>query len=243
MCLAIWKPAGKFLPVEHIKAGFAANPHGAGFAFSKGGKITIRKGFFNVDHLIEAWKTEVGSLPAMLHFRWATHGKRGKFNCHPWELCNGRFAMIHNGILPIQSTEDKSDTGHFADLVLSPSIEKHGHPSDPVLKYLIESAIGGGNKIVVMDEKGHATIYQEKAGQWEDGIWYSNDGFRPQPDYASRFSDFGNDDWELPRSNKKRTGFVCLECESDIDEQQDEQIEEYEWLCRECFLREMNETR
>lgn len=178
MCLAIVQPKGKSVPREYLLEGFCSNPHGAGFAYARKGEVHIRKGYFHADEFADAVAAEASKLSALIHFRFATHGAKGEFNCHPWELCDGRFAMIHNGILPIASTPQKSDTGHFADQVLTPALERFKSPADPALRYLVESSIGDGNKIAVLDQRGEATIYNEKQGHWHKGIWYSNHGYQ-----------------------------------------------------------------
>ena len=180
MCLAIYKPANQIVCVSHLEEGFIGNPHGAGFAYLKDGAIVTRKGFFKFHDFLKAYENEVSSeTPALIHFRYATHGEKNEFNCHPWDVCNGEYVAIHNGILNIQSTDAKSDTGHFVDLVLTPVISAMGNPAHHSVKYLIEQAIGSGNKILVMSKTGEVTIYNEKSGTWDGGIWYSNCGYQP----------------------------------------------------------------
>ena len=178
MCLAIYKPAGFSIPTEHLRAGFINNPHGAGFAYAKDGVVVIRKGFFTSFEFLAAYEKEVlPEMPVLVHFRWATHGKRNKFNCHPWPVCGGEFAAVHNGIINIQSTNKKSDTGHFIDLVLTPALEAFSDPSHPALKFMVEETVGSHNKVVVMSGSGEVTIYNEKSGEWNGGVWYSNSGY------------------------------------------------------------------
>ncbi len=174
--------------MEHLKSGFQANRDGAGFAVANQGKLTIKKGFFSMDKLAQAIEPHAG-CPMLIHFRFATHGTVNKFNCHPWSICGGKYAMIHNGVLNIQSTPEKSDSGHFADAVLSPMIERMIDTHPGVVKFAVEQMIGNGNKIAVMGRDGLATIYNENAGVWDGGIWYSNTGYKLAKNHFSLWKD------------------------------------------------------
>jgi hypothetical protein len=217
MCLAIYKPAGKSIPVDHLRNGFESNPHGAGFAFANDGVVSIRKGYFSFKEFLAAYNEIVSDeLPVLVHFRYATHGKRNEFNCHPWPVCGGEYACIHNGIINIESSKKKSDTGHFVDLVLTPMLECVADPATPALKFLVEETIGTGNKIVLMDGAGKVTIYNEKAGHWEQGVWYSNHGYEgygryhykrgrhSYPYYSSGYGDYDDGLWPANQSTRKK---------------------------------------
>lgn len=177
MCLAIYKPKGKTVPVEHLEQGYYSNPDGAGFAVANRNKLSIHKGYFNFEEFLQAY-SEHAHLAAVIHFRYATHGAKNHYNCHPWDINGGEYALVHNGILNIASTDEKSDTGHYADSVIAPLLQRMS-PHDSVVKYLVETSIGHGNKIALLKRDGKAVIFNAGKGVNEGGIWYSNDGFRP----------------------------------------------------------------
>ncbi len=174
MCLAIAKPAGKFIPVDYLEEGFKSNPHGAGIAYAKHGRLTIEKGFFTIGELLATWK-EVEHLDALIHFRWATTARIDTKNCHPWKVSN-RTAMIHNGILPFRSTDSISDTGCFVIDEIRPNL---GRLNDDAYRAMLGEMIGAGNKLAFINHRGTFKFVNEAQGHWEDGIWYSNHSYLP----------------------------------------------------------------
>src|ERR1035437_6717914 len=179
MCLAIYKPKGIQLSKKWLKNGFSENEDGAGLSFVREGKIETQKGFFTFGEFWKAWKA-VSDLPAVVHFRFATHGNIAPENCHPFELCGGKFAMVHNGILNIETTDEKSDSRLYAELILEPMLARNS-ANCPAFKFLVESAIGTSNKIILLHCDGTATIFNESKGLWKNGAWLSNDGCLTRP--------------------------------------------------------------
>lgn len=176
MCLAIYTEDATSVPKDHLREGFESNPHGAGFAVATREGLVICKGYFNFRKFWKALRKYPG-CPAIIHFRWATHGEIGQKNCHPWQVGTD-LAVVHNGILSCKSTPELSDTGHFVRDYCQP-LHASGDLLKPETLSELEKIIGRGNKMVFMDQYGDPAFLNENEGVWDKGVWYSNEGYRP----------------------------------------------------------------
>ena len=181
MCVAIYKPKKTNLPsLEILKQCWDSNPDGAGFALrtEREYSIEIHKGYMTWKQFVTAYEKYhladfTGDL--LLHFRIATHGGISPGLTHPFSLTKDvkllkhtnvrtNYALIHNGMLPIESESDISDTMEFCRR-LAPLYQ-----NSPAALELIQG-MAGNNKIAVMTrDKVHLF------GEWEciDGVYFSN---------------------------------------------------------------------
>ena len=179
MCIAIVKTKEGTITDETLRACFQTNPDGAGIAFAKEGKLYYLKGIFNEDEFVRIVRQyEQEAQGAMLiHCRIGTSGMKDKLNCHP-HVVNPYCVMIHNGILDIDVPKDSkvSDTVIYTEEVLKKMPERF-MDNEAILR-LISSDIGERNKFCFLNEKGEYAIVNEKEGEWENGVWYSNDNHK-----------------------------------------------------------------
>jgi glutamine amidotransferase len=188
MCIAIYKPEEKRISEETLKECFKNNSDGCGFAYISESytghrKIKIKKSMTFEGFLKQyrrAIKVQPDS-PFLIHFRIKTHGEISTYNCHPFRIDN-EHVFIHNGILKDVTPKGKdSDTQAFNKEVLQ-GLPKGWMRSEAISK-LIESFIST-NKIVVMNIDGDVRFYNEAAGNWKDGVWYSNTSYKPRRSYS-----------------------------------------------------------
>jgi hypothetical protein len=184
MCLIAYQPAGsKAFPRDVLENGWDQNPDGAGYMFSTGGVLRIRKPFYKLKHLRRAYEADHKAYGAesafVLHFRSATHGSGVVENIHPHALANSTVGLAHNGILPgfdPPKSWDMSDTAMFCRTTLYKRSAAELMSDETAI--WLQSWIGDHNKLVLMDSAGGVRIINEKAGVWDGEYWYSNETYK-----------------------------------------------------------------
>ena len=168
MCVLLIKPKGERLPSYNtLKACYEANPHGCGY-------VSTRSSYKSLDfedfyrHILRVTPDE----KCMIHFRLATHGSVRKGNCHPFRDGNVWFA--HNGILPIISTHDRTDSEIAFRTIIMPKIKKFGFNSREMIDACND--IRGASRFAIFDRTSNKILtlgnFVERAG-----IFYSNLNF------------------------------------------------------------------
>ena len=107
MCIIIVKPQGVKLPSDNLlRRAAACNRDGFGFMTEDG----VVYHSMNIDlFLAVLHRCESKDKAVAIHFRMATHGSVSLKNCHPFNYRN-EIIMMHNGVLPIESKNDMTDS-------------------------------------------------------------------------------------------------------------------------------------
>lgn len=216
MCLAIYKPENISIPYDYLENGFNENPHGAGFAYYNG-TLNVKKGYFKFDDFMSDY-LKCEKYKSIIHFRWATSGKKDIDNCHPFTFSN--YAVIHNGVLNHRSTETESDTNCFTKDILSSVIKRYGLTKK--VKKILSKHIGESNKMVILSKYGDVHFLNKHCGHWLNNVWYSNTSYKDsyffsvkkQPyDYANmEYCDYCYKSFNINTMVLDRDFTVCDDC-------------------------------
>lgn len=186
MCIIVAIPQGKQVTKQTLKRCWDNNPHGGGFMYSNGNKVIVNKEMASFKKYWKAFTQAKDNYDTsfVCHFRISTHGKINETNCHPF-LVNKNLGFAHNGIIYAAPKSDNfSDTYMFNEAILkhlpNTFLTNTAHVS------LISQYIGSGSKLAFLNTKGEITIINDKAGVWDDGVWYSNTGYK-----AMNYFDYG----------------------------------------------------
>ena len=175
MCVAVYVPKDKTPDKNVLVNCWLANPDGGGYMFSDRGNLIVRKPFFTWESFAASLDRDIKMVDSafVLHFRITTSGKEDKLNTHPHRV-NNKLAFVHNGIITDLSAADspESDTVKFKNHLTQ---LRTNFLNNKAVSMLIESyAKHNSSKFVFMDNLGRVNIFNEAAGTWEDGVWYSN---------------------------------------------------------------------
>jgi hypothetical protein len=177
MCIIIYKPKGKAVPLERLFASKDRNPHGFGVSWANDKKVkTFRT--MDFDRFLEKYST-VSQFDCMLHFRYATKGRKDRENCHPFKVVDG-LVMTHNGTMPnLEGISDaRSDSRALVELYLRPMVKKQkGFCYTDSGKRWMTALIGSGNKLCFMNRHGNPSFVNGDLGHWSMGCWYSNKSY------------------------------------------------------------------
>lgn len=181
MCLLIYARPGSTPSKKHLRTAGANNPDGFGFALAVGNKVIHHRSMDLEDTigLFHDLRAEYPKAHAMFHLRITTHGKTSIDNCHPFVVDEG-IVLGHNGMLPIEEKDGKSDTRQFAEEWL-PELGV-ADVLDNQENFAELEKFAAGSKLVVLSTSKQLAkpvyIVNETAGHWDHGVWYSNNSYK-----------------------------------------------------------------
>ena len=174
MCIICVSPKGVSQPTDTtLRTMFHRTPHGAGYMFARGGKVTIHKGFMNLGDFLRAVHNEhfTAEDSVVYHFRISTQAGVNPEMTHPFPLSNQprrmreldmtcRCGIAHNGIIRLTTDPDNkrySDTAIFITDYLTNIIRK---PADLRNQDKLDLVYRlAGSKFAIMDAGGYvATV-------------------------------------------------------------------------------------
>lgn len=174
MCVITYIPAGVETPQNSLFWRiYQCNPHGIGIATPAGINRTL-----SFKQFIKQIKHRNIDDPCIIHFRFATHGSVSIKNCHPFYDHQTGITFAHNGVLPIPSRNDRTDSEIFFRDTALPLFNAYGVLSDKAL-YQIDQQRHGSRFIFM---HGSQVIMQGDYTQI-DGVYYSNTRFLHTPLY------------------------------------------------------------
>lgn len=187
ICVIIAKEAGKKIDQEILEACYLANPDGFGVAWAKNGKIGRYKGMLGDSEIVEVCKA-ITPYPAVIHFRWATHGLKNKDNCHPFLVGRGEIAMAHNGVFSGVRPDEEERTKEWSDTRVIASVLNNW--TEEILRRSIktfEEWHGQGNRTAFLFKTGEIL----RTGSWDnfEGLMFSNLNWKWRGKYQQNWSE------------------------------------------------------
>jgi len=191
MCIIVLKPKGTKMPNEEIINNcWQKNEDGAGYMLVENERVKIRKGFMNLRSFKDSIKSygDLTNKTVVLHFRISTSGGIRPETTHPYPVKSKKkflsalkfyssMGMCHNGTINIKhNKKEENDTMRMVYKILANDFIKNNLETFAI-RELIENYIDN-SKLVFLKPDESYIIYNESKGEWKDGIWYSNTGYK-----------------------------------------------------------------
>lgn len=167
MCCILYIPAGVATPtIDTLESVYLCNRHGIGFADADGNSFKTLS-FRRFTKEIQRRNKDAACI---IHFRLATHGSISEKNCHPFYEKDHDIWFAHNGVLPIASKNDMTDSEIFFREGFIPALNDCGDYDDPELWRYVDKERAASRFVFMHGDK------VKLLGDWHevDGVYYSN---------------------------------------------------------------------
>ncbi|KSU89177.1 MULTISPECIES: glutamine--fructose-6-phosphate transaminase (isomerizing) [Priestia] len=142
----------------------------AGIAVVNDGGVHVFKEKGRIAELRQSVDNNVVAPAGIGHTRWATHGVPSRENAHPHQSHNGRFTLVHNGVIEnyailkreyLQDVEFKSETDTEVIVHLIEKIASEGLEVEEAFRKAV-SLLHGSYALALIDNEDKNTIYVAK---------------------------------------------------------------------------------
>ncbi|WEZ08683.1 glutamine--fructose-6-phosphate transaminase (isomerizing) [Priestia flexa] len=142
----------------------------AGIAVVNDGGVHVFKEKGRIAELRQSVDNNVVAPAGIGHTRWATHGVPSRENAHPHQSHNGRFTLVHNGVIEnyailkreyLQDVEFKSETDTEVIVHLIEKIASEGLDVEEAFRKAV-SLLHGSYALALIDNEDKNTIYVAK---------------------------------------------------------------------------------
>lgn len=240
MCIALIKLSDATITKRTLKNCWQGNKDGGGLMYvDDDNHLIIEKGFFGFRRIYKRIRYVERTYPKskiVIHFRIATSGTISEFCCHPFSITN-KVGFVHNGILSGMGNAHISDTQEFNFNVLK-KLPKDFLCNQEIVDKLDLYARKSVSKFIFLYATNYHLICNENLGYWEDGVWFSNAGYKYESTYGYNNYLYGVDDY-MPTTYKR-----CEHCGLyDSLTRMNWNSDDCGWLCSTCnYMRDEDKS-
>ena len=245
MCIGIVITVCSKISLNRLRQAYKANPDGCGILWSNKNQLHSLKGVWTWDFFLSQYqlvKDKYRSSSIIVHFRTASAKGIGDIYCHP-HYVNKDLAFIHNGnFFELSSSfynDNKTDSQRMNEYILQ-KMHKNFLETE-ALSVLDDYCVDNHSKMIFMNNGGSIWIMNSSAGEWIDGVFYSNKGLDNYSGYGYsgayyyRESDIrfkgGLSTIQMFSKEKRNNWFQCSRCKAWYNKK-----DSNHGLCRGCYL-------
>lgn len=142
----------------------------AGISVRNEEELKIFKEAGRIKDLRDAVDSKFNAQTGIGHTRWATHGAPSVMNAHPHQSADGRFTIVHNGVIEnyeqikeeyLQKTEFVSSTDTEIIVELISEFSKQSENTEAAFKKVLD-VLHGSYALGLMDNEDEDVIYVAK---------------------------------------------------------------------------------